>query len=121
MTSPTPQEARLTRRKYRNVPTVVDGIRFASKAEAKRYGELKLLAKAGAITGLELQHRYPLHDVSGAIAAHYVADFDYFDTKRGQHITEDVKGVLTRAFKLKAKFFEAQYGRPITLIQRPSP
>ena len=32
--------------KYRNEPTSVDGIRFASKKEAWRYGELKLLEKA---------------------------------------------------------------------------
>jgi len=29
--------------KYGAIPTEVDGIRFASKKEEKRYGELKLL------------------------------------------------------------------------------
>ena len=33
----------MTYRKYRNVPTEVDGIRFASKREATRYAHLKLL------------------------------------------------------------------------------
>ena len=29
-------------RKYKNVPTVVDGIRFDSKREARRYAELEV-------------------------------------------------------------------------------
>jgi len=33
--------------KYRNVRTEVDGIKFASKKEARRYQELRLLEKAG--------------------------------------------------------------------------
>jgi hypothetical protein len=41
--------------KYRAIPTTVDGIRFDSKREAARYGELKLLEKAGHIRGLTLQ------------------------------------------------------------------
>jgi hypothetical protein len=31
-------------RKYRNVPTLIDGITFDSKKESNRYSELKLLA-----------------------------------------------------------------------------
>ena len=33
--------------KYRNQPVTVDGYRFDSKAEARRWGELKLLAALG--------------------------------------------------------------------------
>jgi hypothetical protein len=43
--------------KYHAQPTVVDGIRFASKAEARRYGELMLLMKARVIWGLTLPGR----------------------------------------------------------------
>ena len=43
--------------KYRNVKTEVDGILFASKKEARRYSELKLLERAGEIAHLELQPR----------------------------------------------------------------
>ena len=38
------------RSKYGAVSTSVDGIWFASKLEAQRYSELKLMEKAGAIT-----------------------------------------------------------------------
>jgi hypothetical protein len=104
--------------KYRNVPTEVDGIRFASKAEARRYSELKLLMRSGEISGLELQKRYRLDATDGTKLATYVADFDYFDAKSAAPVTEDVKGVLTPAFKLKSKLFKAQYGREIKLITR---
>jgi hypothetical protein len=46
--------------KYRNIKTIVDGITFASKKEAKRYSELKLLERAGMITDLELQPAFNL-------------------------------------------------------------
>ena len=36
-------------RKYGNRKTVVDDIKFDSKAEARRYKELKLLEKSGII------------------------------------------------------------------------
>jgi hypothetical protein len=110
---PIPTEVRP--RKYRNVPTVVEGIRFASKAEAKRYVELRWLERAGEVSGLELQKRYPLVGADGIKVAVYVADFDYLNPD-GEPVTEDVKGVQTPEFKLKSKLFEAQYGRKITII-----
>ena len=35
--------------KFHAIPTTVDGVRFASKAEGARYAELRLMAAAGAI------------------------------------------------------------------------
>ena len=49
-----------TRNKYGAKPTIVDGTRFDSTKEANRYGELRLLEKAGAITNLELQPKFPI-------------------------------------------------------------
>ena len=46
--------------KLHNIPTVVDGIRFASRLEARRYSELKLLEKAGEITDLRWQVPFEL-------------------------------------------------------------
>ena len=48
--------------KYRNRKTTIDGIAFDSKAEARRYAELKLLERAGEIKDLELQPKYRLLD-----------------------------------------------------------
>ncbi len=102
-------------RKYRNVPTEVDGIRFASKREARRYGDLKLLERAGEICQLKLQPRYPLA-VNGVHVCTYVADFEYRETKTGRYVSEDAKGVRTRDFINKAKLFHAIYGREVVLI-----
>ena len=125
--------ARITgRSKYRAIPTKVDGVRFASKAEASRYVELKLMEKAGKILGLELQPRFPLRvvlstgTIRGALKAtageypvigHYVADFAY-ENEMGQRVIEDVKGFKTPLYRWKKKHVEAQYGITITEVTR---
>lgn len=100
----------ITRSKYKNVPTVVDGVRFASKAEAKRDAELQLLQRAGRIEYLQRQPRFPLK-VNGVKVCTYVGDWSYIEraypTPNGRvvehriQVVEDRKGVLTPAFKLK--------------------
>lgn len=95
--------------KYRNVKTVVDGHTFASKAEARRYSELRLLEKAGEISGLELQPRYPIV-VNGFKICTYVGDFRYFDRASKTLITEDCKGMRTPIYRLKKKLVRAMYG-----------
>lgn len=94
--------------KYGNVPTIVDGMRFASKAEARRYIELRLLERAGEILNLVCQPRYVLG--SGTKPPVYVADFAY--SEAGRQVAEDVKGgeaTQTPVFKLKAKLFCERY------------
>lgn len=95
------------RLKYRNVPTVVDGKRFASKKEARRYTELLLCQKAGEIKGLELQPSYPL-DFNGVHICTYRGDFRYRDGH--DVVVEDAKGVKTDAYKIKKKLMLAIYG-----------
>jgi len=113
--------------KYRAKPQVVDGIRFASQKEARRYGELKLLEKIGVIRGLRLQPVFVLcpwmtdHSDIRAIGK-YVGDFafdecDHADGHRGwKGIVEDVKGFKTPLYKWKKKHVEAQYGIQIREI-----
>ena len=50
--------------KYGAIRTTVDGVTFASKAEARRYAELKLLEQAGEIKGLELQPKFDIERFS---------------------------------------------------------
>jgi hypothetical protein len=88
------------RSKYRNIPTTVDGIRFASKAEAKRDAELLLLQRTGDILKLGRQPRYPLV-VNGVKVCTYVADWVYWERSSGNLVVEDRKGVQTPAFKIK--------------------
>ena len=97
------------RNKYGAVATVVDGIRFASKAEARRYGELKILEASGVIAKLEVQPRLKCV-VAGVKVCEYRADFAYW--MRGasnERVFEDVKGVQTAVFKLKRKLILALY------------
>lgn len=98
------------RSKYRSIPTVVDGIRFASKKEANRYAELKLMEKAGAIRDLILQPMFALHAPNGAYIGKYLADFTYWLTENDKKIYEDVKGMKTALYRWKKKHVEAQYG-----------
>ena len=99
--------------KYRAIRTEVDGHVFASKAEARRYQELKLMERAGLIEALRLQPRYPLH-VNGRLICTYVADFAYTDLEHGEAVVEDVKGVRTPVYNLKKKLMKALYQIDIT-------
>ena len=92
--------------KYGAIKTEVDGITFASRAEANRYSELKLLEAAGEISRLELQPKYPLV-VNGVKVAEYRGDFLYIQD--GHKVLEDVKGVATPVFRLKKKLVNALY------------
>ncbi len=75
----------------------VDGILFASKAEAKAYQELSFLQKSGAVKHIELQpvFKFPM-------GYEYRADFrvTYDD---GTVEVIDVKGMETPVFKLKKR------------------
>jgi hypothetical protein len=93
--------------KYRNVRTEVDGITFASRREANRYGELKLLERAREIQGLTLQPAYDLV-IDGTKICRYVGDFRYIE--RDHVIVEDSKGCKTREYKIKKKLMKAIFG-----------
>lgn len=102
------------RLKYRNKPTVIDGLRFDSKAEAKRWQELKLLERAGEIKDLERQVRYPLI-VNNEKICDYVCDFQF--KRNGRTVTEDVKGVRTDVYRLKKKLMAALWGIDIEEVR----
>jgi hypothetical protein len=108
------EAGKFRRSKYGAIRTTVDGIMFASKAEARRYGELKLMEKAGKIHSLVLQPSYKitLHDV---LICRVVLDFKYIE--RGFEIIEDVKGRDLPLSRLKRKLFEAMYGISVKLIR----
>lgn len=99
-------------RKYRAIPTVIDGIRFASRKEAARYRDLCLLVKVGQIVNLKRQVKFPLV-VNDCHVGNYVADFTY-QTAAGETIIEDVKGMRAGVpytlFTLKKRLLEATTG-----------
>lgn len=100
--------------KYHNKKVTVDGILFDSVKEAKRYKELCLLLRAGAITDLRLQVPYeliPAQYINGKCverAVKYIADFVY--TESGKEIVEDAKGVRTDTYKIKKKLMLYVHG-----------
>jgi hypothetical protein len=109
--------------KYGNKRVQVDGITFDSQAEARRYGELKLLEKAGQISCLKRQPRFPFYyqpapRLTSELIFTYVADFSYVDNvpPHPMMVVEDVKGFRTPLYLLKKKLIEAQYGIAITEI-----
>lgn len=115
--------AKVKAHKYGAERTTVDGIVFPSKAEAARYGELKLMATAGAIHSLELQPEFPLEIEGVPIKGdsgkqlRYIGDFSYIDARSGERVIEDVKGHRTEGYRLKKAIMRAM-GRPITEVHR---
>ena len=95
--------------KYHAIRTTVDGIAFASKAEAQAYRNRVLLQANGDISGLKLQPRFKIV-INGVHVCDYIADFEYDVTATGAHIVEDVKGVKTAVFVLKKKLMLAVHG-----------
>lgn len=100
--------------KFRNVPTMVGDIRFASKKEARRWGELQLLQRANVIADLKRQVPFKLA-VNGLPICTYIADFTYQEGSGGGLTVEDAKGVLTPEFKLKSKLMKACLGIEVRL------
>lgn len=103
---------------------------FDSKKEYRRYMELSLLERAGAITNLRRQVKYVLlpaqrestgefykkgvkkgHLKPGKLLERecsYVADFDYM--RDGVHVVEDTKGVRTKDYIIKRKLMLYVHG-----------
>lgn len=102
--------------KYKNQKCTVNGIEFDSKKEARRYGELLLMERAGTITGLQRQVTFELipkqKDPDGGYVhpAKYIADFVYYDRECMRTVVEDVKGIRTAAYTLKKKLMLYVHG-----------
>lgn len=105
--------------KYRNTKTVIDGIEFASKREAKRYSELKLLERAGEIKALGLQVPFQLIEPMRICGKHhraiiYIADFVY--CQDGRRVVEDVKGFKTDVYNIKKRLMKSVHNIEIKEI-----
>jgi hypothetical protein len=86
--------------KYNARKATIGGITFDSVMEANRYRELAALEKAGIIRELRRQVRFEiLPKTSRNRARYYTADFVYLEGST--LVVEDVKGVLTRDYKLR--------------------
>lgn len=100
----------MLKHKFRAIPTELDGIKFASRKEARRYRELRLLEKSGEL--LFFLRQVPFHLPANV---KYVCDFLCF--WKDETVTiEDVKGIKTPLYILKKKQVEAIYPIEITEI-----
>lgn len=96
----------------------VDGIKFDSKREARRWQELKLLERAGKITDLRRQVPVFLHGRDGPLLTRtgrkmrITVDFSYVDLSdeatSGLTIFEDAKGSPTRDYEVRRAVAAAQ-------------
>lgn len=104
-------------RKYRNEPVWVDDIRFDSKLEADRYGQLMALWNFGA-GPVAWFHRQVIFDCGGGVS--YRCDFQVV-WKEGEWLRvtyEDCKGVLTQDCINKLKQVKSRYDITVDLIER---
>ena len=106
--------------KYHNKKITRNGITFDSLKEYRRFCELSLLEKAGAITDLKRQVKYeliPSQRIAGKVVERsctYVADFVY--KQNGETVVEDTKGVKTKDYIIKRKLMLYIYGIQIKEI-----
>ena len=97
--------------KYNNQKIEIDGLKFDSIKESRRYAELKQMEKSGIIHDLNMQVAFILQegfrDKNGnkQQPIKYIADFTYYD-EEDKLIIEDVKSPATRknaVYRLKKK------------------
>lgn len=117
--------------KYHSRKVVRDGDTFDSVKEYRRFCELSLLQRAGAITGLQRQVEFELiptqrePDTVGVrggikkgkvieLGVKYVADFVY--TENGKQVVEDTKGFKTKDYIIKRKLMLYVHGIKIREI-----
>lgn len=108
--------AKKAKSKYGNQKvTTPDGLTFDSKAEHRRWCELKILLRAKEIT--DLQRQVPFDLVPAQVSPEgtklrpvaYVADFTYRD-KLGRLVVEDPKGASTAEWVIKKKLMLHVHG-----------
>lgn len=123
--------------KYKNKKIEIDGIKFDSTKEGKRYIVLKQALEDGIIQDLKLQVKYELiPSIKEEYVEHlktkdkiktrtlqlpitYTCDFQYF--KDGELVVEDVKAspkMLPKEFTLKEKLMFWKYGIKIRKVYK---
>lgn len=123
--------------KYGNAKPIYKGIEFDSGLEMLRYRFLERKLKAGQITELRRQVRYPLIPAQfkhpfyitngngkkmpepgkeGAVS--YIADFVY--KRNGVEVVEDAKGVRTDVYIIKRKLMLYFHGITIYEVENPA-
>jgi hypothetical protein len=99
--------------KMGNTPTTTsDNYRHASKRQASRWDDLRVMQRAGSIRNLRREVPFD-PNVKGVHVCNYIADHVYEErTREGLWlpIVEDVKGARTRLYLVKRALMLACYG-----------
>lgn len=110
------------RNKYGARKVVVDGLKFDSQHEAKRWQELRLLQREGRIYALERQVKFvlaPKVKIEGEKRARsalkFTADFRYIETRTSRSIVEDAKGFPDTAFRIRQHLMKAVHNIDVRL------
>lgn len=109
--------------KYLSHKTVVDGITFDSKDEAKYYEALKIRKYRGEIQNFELQPKFTLiqgFKKNGKTyrAITYTPDFVIYHNDNSEEYI-DVKGMTTQQGELRIKLFNHFYrGLKLSIVAR---
>lgn len=96
--------------KYKNRRVKSEDGTFDSLKEFRRWGELKLLQRAGHITDLQRQVKY-IFIHNGIGLGFYKADFVY--NENGKQVVEDVKSEMTKKlpmYRYKKRMMAAFFG-----------
>ncbi|MBO9441396.1 DUF1064 domain-containing protein [Phaeobacter italicus] len=100
--------------KFNAVAVTVDGIRFASLKEARRWGQLRLLEEGGEIRNLRRQVRIDLEGKNGPLRTRtgrqmrLTVDFAYEDKRLNwAEVYEDSKGAITRDYEVRRAVAQA--------------
>jgi hypothetical protein len=113
--------------KYHADRVNADGMTFDSKAEWRRWCDLRLLERAGRISHLERQVPYELAPAVRLEGSHRMkpairlfVDFRYLDESTGKLVLEDTKCVATaekEAFRIKLHLLKSVHGLDLKLTR----
>ena len=96
----------IKRNKFNAVLVKADGHTFQSKAEHKRYCELKILERGCEISDLKVHPKFPIF-INNVKVCDVLGDLEYIEN--GKWIVEDVKGQDTAMSRFKRKLVKAAY------------
>jgi hypothetical protein len=116
--------------KYKNKKVSVNGLKFDSVKEGKRYMQLLEKQQNGEISALQTQVKYVLIDSQYEFYERYgkkgqklkdgrrlverecayIADFVYTDNRTGETVVEDTKGFKTKDYLIKRKLMLYVHG-----------
>lgn len=108
------------RHKYNAKPTVYNGVRYDSKAEAQRAEALDLLIRAGHVDFWIGQPTFRLGVPENVYRPDFLVIHGVQSDWPGVCHVEDVKGVETPAFKRNKRLWDAYGPCPLHVIRRGS-